>query len=148
MSTNVQASRAQIGEPHAMATIRLERHIAVAPQDAWDALADWGELHVRLVPGFVTDAQLDGDDRIVTFFNGTTVRERFVSSDAQTQRLVWSIADGPYSHHNGAAQALADPDGGTRFVWTADLLPDELAAVTEELMQRGIETIKRTLEAV
>jgi hypothetical protein len=39
-------------------------------------------------------------------------------------------------------------DAGTaRFVWAADLLPDELAEVTGELMERGIETVKRTLEA-
>jgi len=64
-----------------------------------------------------------------------------------SRRLVWSIVDGPYAHHNGAAQVLAGDDGATRFVWIADLLPDELAQPTGELMERGIETIKQTLEA-
>jgi uncharacterized protein YndB with AHSA1/START domain len=130
-----------------MATICKERHIDVPVEDAWDALADWGALHERLVPGFVTDARLDGTDRIVSFFNGATARERLVSSDAQARRLVWSIVDGPYSHHNGVAQVLAHPEGGTRFVWIADLLPDDLAQATDAMMERGIDTVRQTLES-
>ena len=130
-----------------MATIHKERHIDVPVEDAWDALADWGALHERLVPGFVTDARLDGTDRIVSFFNGVTARERLVSSDAQARRLVWSIVDGPYSHPNGVAQVLAHPEGGTRFVWIADLLPDDLAQPTDAMMERGIDTVRQTLES-
>jgi hypothetical protein len=130
-----------------MATISKERHIDVPPEEAWQALADWGALHERLAAGFATGVQLDGPDRLVTFFNGVTVRERLITSDADAQRLVWSIVDGPYSHHNGAAQVLPHPDGGTRFVWTADLLPDGLAPQTEAMMERGIDTVKSTLEA-
>ena len=81
-----------------------------------------GGLHTRLVPGFVTDCRLDGEDRIVTFANGLTVRELLVDSDHDGRRLAWSVREGPYSHHHGVAQVLADGDG-TRFVWTADLLP-------------------------
>jgi hypothetical protein len=36
----------------------------------WDAVRDFGALHHRLVPGFVVEARLEGDDRVVTFFNG------------------------------------------------------------------------------
>jgi Polyketide cyclase / dehydrase and lipid transport len=129
-----------------MATIRKERRIDVALEDAWAALADWGALHERLVAGFATDTRLEGGDRIVTFVNGAIARERLVSSDPQAHRLVWSIVDGPYSHHNGAAQVLAHPDGGVRFVWIADLLPDELATPTDAMMEQGIDAVKRTLE--
>ena len=129
-----------------MASIYKERQIDATSQDAWAALADWGALHERLVPGFVTDARLDGEDRIVTFAAGMTVRERLISCDAQARRLVWSIVDGPYTHHNGAAQVSEHPDGGVRFVWIADLLPNELAQRTGELMEQGIDTVKRTLE--
>lgn len=59
---------------------------------------------------------------------------------------MWSIVDGPYSHHNGVAQVLAHPDGGTRFVWIADLLPDDLAQRADAMMERGIDTVKQTLE--
>jgi hypothetical protein len=99
------------------------------------------------VPGFATDVRLDGPDRIVTFFNGATVREVLVTLDDTARRLVWSIVDGPYTHHNGAAQVLLDADGSTRFVWTADLLPDATAERTKEMMERGTATVRRTLES-
>lgn len=130
-----------------MASIRKERTIEVGPDQAWAALRDWGALHERLVPGFVVDTKLDGEDRLVTFFNGAEARERLVDLNEEERRLVWSIVDGPYTHHNGAAQVLVDDDGATRFVWLADLLPNELAEITGELMERGIETVKQTLEA-
>jgi hypothetical protein len=129
-----------------MASIHVETEIDVAPDHAWDALRDWGAVHQRLVPGFVTDARVQGDDRIVTFFTGTTLTERIIDVDDTRRRLVWSITDGPYSHHNGAAQVI-DRDGSTLFTWTTDLLPDETAQRTRELMERGLETIKATLES-
>jgi carbon monoxide dehydrogenase subunit G len=129
-----------------MATIRVERRIEASPEAAWDALRDWGAVHERLVPGFVVDARLDGEDRIVTFFNDAVARERLISLSEQERRLVWSIVEGPFAHHNGAAQVLANDDGTTRFVWVADLLPDEAAPTTGEPMERGIDTVKRTLE--
>jgi uncharacterized protein YndB with AHSA1/START domain len=130
-----------------VATIRKERTIEVSPEEAWAVLADWGAPHERLVPGFVVETELDGEDRLVTFFNGAVARERLIERSEEERRLVWSIVDGPYTHHNGAAQILADDDGKTRFVWIADLLPNEMAAVTGELMERGIETVKQSLEA-
>jgi uncharacterized protein YndB with AHSA1/START domain len=130
-----------------MASIRKEALIAVPPEDVWDALRDWGEPHRRLVPGFVVDCRLDGPDRMVTFFNGVTVRERFVDLDEAARRLVWSVADGPYTHHNAVAQVLPDGTGGTRFVWIADLLPHELAGRMDGMMGRGIAVLKETLEA-
>lgn len=129
-----------------MASIRKERTIDARPEAVWEALSDWGAIHERLVPGFVVDTQLDGEDRVVTFFNGAVARERLIDRSDGDRRLVWSIVDGPYAHHNGAAQVLDGDDGATRFVWVADLLPDELAEITGQLMERGIETVKRTLE--
>jgi uncharacterized protein YndB with AHSA1/START domain len=129
-----------------MATIRKERTIDAPPEQVWDALRDWGAVHTRLVPGFVVDTRLDGDDRIVTFFNDAVAREILIDLDEEERRLVWSVVDGPYTHHNGAAQVFAEGDG-TRFVWTADLLPNEAAAPTDEMMERGIQILKETQEA-
>ena len=75
--------------------------IDCSPERAWDALRDFGAIHVRLAPGFVTDARLDGPDRIVTFFTGTTLREVLVDLDDDARRFAWSIVDAPYTHHNG-----------------------------------------------
>jgi carbon monoxide dehydrogenase subunit G len=130
-----------------MASIRKEISIEARPEDVWAALRDWGALHERLVPGFAVDARLDGGDRVVTFFNGVVARERLVDLDDEARRLVWSIVDGPYEHHSASAQVFAEGDDGTRFTWIADLLPDELAAPTGELMERAIGTIKQTLES-
>ena len=69
-----------------------------------------------------------------------------IDLDEEGRRLVWTIVDGPYTHHNGAAQVLDGEEGGTLFVWTADLLPNEAAAPTAEMMERGIEVVKTTLE--
>jgi Polyketide cyclase / dehydrase and lipid transport len=129
-----------------MASIRKEILIEAPPEDVWDALRDWGAIHRRLVPGFVVDARLDGEDRIVTFFNGLQAREVLVDLDDEARRLVWSLVDGPYTHHNGAAQVFAAEKDRTRFVWTADLLPDAAAPVTGEMMERGIGVVKETLE--
>jgi hypothetical protein len=128
-----------------MAHIHKDVRIEADPAAVWSALRDWGALHERLVPGFVVDTRLDGEDRIVTFFNGAVAREVLVARDDDARRLAWSIVDGPYSHHNGVAQVFAE-DGGTRFVWSADLLPDAAAATTAEMMERGIQTAKETLE--
>jgi uncharacterized protein YndB with AHSA1/START domain len=130
-----------------MASIRREILIDAPPADVWDALRDWGAIHQRLVPGFVVDARLDGEDRIVTFFNGAELREVLVDRDEEARRLVWSIVEGPYTHHNGAAQVFAEGEDRTRFVWTADLLPDAAAAPTAEMMEKGIGVAKRTLES-
>ena len=130
-----------------MASIRTEMVIDAPPEDVWDALRDWGSPHERLVPGFVTDARLDGDDRIVTFFSGVTLREVLIDCDEEARRLVWSIVDGPYEHHNASAQVFPVGVDRTRFVWIADLLPDSRADQTRAMMQRGIETVRSTLSA-
>ena len=130
-----------------MTSIHRETLIDARPEDVWSALRDWGALHERLVPGFVADTRLDGDDRIVTFGSGLVVRERLIALDDDSRRLVWSVIDGPYTHHNGAAQVFAADDGKTRFVWTADLLPDELAESTGAAMTLGTATVRKTLEA-
>ena len=129
-----------------MACIHKEIRIDAAPADVWDALSDWGAVHQRLVPGFVTAARLDGADRIVTFFNGATVRELLVSLDDDARRLAWSVREGSFTHHNAFAQVFAHGDG-TRFVWIADVLPHELGPYVDELMEHGIGVVGETLQA-
>jgi hypothetical protein len=130
-----------------MACVRKEILIDARPEDVWAALRDWGAVHRRLVPGFVVDARLDGDDRIVTFFNGAVVRELLVDLDDEARRLVWSVVEGPYTHHNASAQVLADAERRTRFVWIADFLPHDQAASIDVLMDRAVGVLKATLEA-
>jgi hypothetical protein len=130
-----------------MAFIRKQTEIDAPADEVWAALSDWGALHTRLVPGFVVDTQLDGEDRIVTFFNGAVVREVLVSLDENERRLAWTIVDGPYAHHHASAQVFAIGDGRSRFVWCADLLEHALAGPTAEMMERGTATVRETLSA-
>ena len=130
-----------------MASIRRERVIDVPPELAWDALRDLGGLHLRLAPGFAVACRLEGDDRIVEFASGAVLRERLVACDDGRRRLAWTIVDGPYTHHHGVAQIVDDGRGVTTFVWTTDLLPDELAEPTAQAMERGLDAIVATLEA-
>jgi carbon monoxide dehydrogenase subunit G len=128
-------------------SIRKEIQIDAPPEKVWDAVRDFGALHERLVPGFVTDCRMDGEDRIVTFASGAVMREVLIDLDDEQRRLAWSIVDGPYQHHNGVAQVFAEGDG-SRFVWTTDLLAaDEVVQVTEQSMAAGVGVAKKTLEA-
>ena len=69
-----------------MASIHKDILIDASPNDVWDAVRDFGALHTRLVPGFVTDTKLDGEARIVTFANGTVARELLVDCDEARRR--------------------------------------------------------------
>ena len=129
-----------------MASIHREVLIQADPETVWDALSDVGALHRRLAPGFVTDVRLEEGARVVTFGNGLVARELIVDIDDKARRLVWSVVGGRMTHHNASAQVLPDAEGGSRFVWIADLLPHELAPGIAGLMEQGLAVIKRTLE--
>lgn len=130
-----------------MASVRREILIDASAECVWDALRDWGALHVRLVPGFATDARLDGADRIVTFSNGSVLRERLVDLDDVARRLVWSVADAPYTHHNASGQVFAQGPDRCLFVWVADFLPNDLVGRAAPLIEQALGVIKRTLES-
>jgi carbon monoxide dehydrogenase subunit G len=129
-----------------MASIRREVHIDARPETAWAALRDVGALHTRLVPGFVVDTRLEPGARIVTFGNGMVVRELIIDVDDQARRVVWSAVGGSMTHHNASAQVFPDGASGCRFVWIADLLPDDAAPAIAGMIEQGIAIIKRTLE--
>lgn len=128
-----------------MATIRREITIAARPEHVWDALRDVGALHTRLVPGFVTDVKMEEGARLVTFGNGMMARELIVTIDAEARRLVWAVVGESMTHHNASAQVFAEGEG-SRFVWIADLLPDEVAPAVEGMMEQAMPIIRATLE--
>jgi hypothetical protein len=132
-----------------MASITKEIRIDARPDDVWDALQDFGEVHRRLAGGFVVDSHLDSNTRTITFFNGAVAREMLVGIDETARRLVYSVIDSPLrtTHDNSSAQVLADSEGSSRFVWIKDVLPDEVVPQLDELMEQGIACIKRTLES-
>ena len=133
-----------------MASIIKEVVIDADPDDVWVALEDFGALHERLAPGFVVSCDLDGSDvRIVTFFNGAVAREVLIGVDGAARRLSYSVTESPlgFTHNNASVQVFSEGVHQSRFVWITDLLPDEFATPTAELMERGISVIKARLES-
>jgi Polyketide cyclase / dehydrase and lipid transport len=128
-----------------MASIRREISIDASPDLIWAAARDVGALHTRLVPGFVADTRLEKDVRVVTFESGLVARERIIDVNDDDRRIVWSMIDGPLTHHNGALQVFARGDG-SRVVWIADLLPDDLAKPVAASMEQGLTAMKRAME--
>jgi len=129
-----------------MASIRREFLIEARPEAVWDAVRDVGALHRRLVPGFVTDCRLEEGARIVTFGNGMVVKELIVDLDDAARRLSWSATGGRLSHHNASMQVFAKGEKRTRAVWTADVLPNEMAKQIEAMIEQGCAVMKKTLE--
>ena len=129
-----------------MASIRKEILVDRTPEQVWDVLRDVGALHTRLVPGFVTDTRLEDGARVVTFGNGLVARERIVDVDDAARRLVWSVVGGRFTHHNASVQVFADGRGGSRLVWIADLLPDEIAGDIRAMIDAAASVMKPTLE--
>lgn len=130
-----------------MATVRREIVTTASPERVWKIIREVDALHSKLVPGFVKDTKLEGPVRIVTFGNGLVAREPIVTIDEQHRRLVWTSVGGRLSHYNSSLQVFAGEKGGSKVVWLADLLPDELEAFVQSMIDEGARTMKRTLDA-
>jgi hypothetical protein len=129
-----------------MASLRREIVVKASVEEAWEAIADVGALHTRLVPGFVVATRLEPGARVVTFANGATLREPIVALDAAARRLVWTSEGGRATHYNASAQALAEPAGGARVVWTVDFLPDSLLPEMAKAMDAGAAAMRGALD--
>ena len=129
-----------------MASIRKILEIGAPVESVWAALADFHHVHTRVAPGFVTDSKPDGDIRVVTFSNGSVAREKLVSMDAALRRVVYAIVDGRPTHHSASVDLVALDSHKTRFVWTTDVLPDELAPYIDGQMSLAAPLMKTALE--
>ena len=127
-----------------MASITREIALPSAADAVWAALRDVGAVHRRVAPGFVRDARMDGNARLVTFANGMSVRERIIDVDDARRRLVYAAVGGRTTHHNAAVEVFA-AGAGSRLVWTTDLAPDEMAPIVEEMMVAALAVMTVTL---
>jgi hypothetical protein len=130
-----------------MASIRKETIVNASADEAWDAIRDVGEVHRRVVAGFVRDCRMDGDARVVSFANGLVARELIVDVDDAARRLVWSARSERLQHHNASLQVFEDVPGRCRLVWIADVLPHAAAAVVGAMMEEGVAAMRKTLAA-
>jgi hypothetical protein len=130
-----------------MASIHKEISLDASPEHVWDIVRDVGEVHTRFAPGFVTDVQMEGPDRWVTFANGLKVLEVIVDVDETRRRLAYSVRSERLSHHNASFEVLADGKGA-RLVWIADLLPNEASATIAAMMDQGLAAAKQAMGRV
>jgi len=121
-----------------MASIHNDVPLPASARDVWDAVRDFGALHQRLVPGFVTACSLDGDTRIVTFANGSVAREVLVDCDDARQRLVYAINNERLKHYSASVQVIADGNAKCRLLWIIDMLPNELAPYVQEQTKAAV----------
>jgi carbon monoxide dehydrogenase subunit G len=128
-----------------MASIHKDIAIDADPNDVWAAVRDFGAVHRRLVPGFVLDARLDGEARIVTFVNGTVARELLVDCDDARRRLVYAVISERVKQHSASVQVAADGDTGTRLIWIVDVLPNEIAPYVDAQMDQAALAMQKAL---
>lgn len=132
-----------------MATVRAEAVIDVPAQRVWDAIADVGAVHWRLLPGRVADARIEDDARVLTMPDGSEIHELIVSVDHHDRRLAYAVVQGqklPITYHHATFQVLVDGER-SRLVWLTDVLPHSMAAAVQARTERGIIEIKEALES-
>ena len=130
-----------------MASIHKEFTIAAPAAAVWDALRDFGAVHIRLAPGFVVDAHSDGVARTVTFANGVVARELLVDCDDGRRRLAYAIPPNERLTHYSASTQVIDADGaGCRVEWIVDVLPHTIAPYIAAQMELGILAMKKALD--
>jgi Polyketide cyclase / dehydrase and lipid transport len=127
-----------------MASIHKDISLDARPEDVWAAVADFGAVHRRLVPGFVLDAKLDGDARIVTFANGMVARELLVDCDDERRRLVYAVISERVTQHSASIQIVADGETRCRMIWITDLLPHTIAPYVSSQMDLGAAAVQKS----
>ncbi|GAB7039467.1 MULTISPECIES: SRPBCC family protein [Catenuloplanes] len=133
-----------------MATVRAEVSVGVPAEPAWEAVADVGAVHRRMLPGRVRDARIDGDTRILTMPDGHEVRELIVGIDHEARRMAYTVVGGqrlPITYHHAFFQVVPEDAGTCRLLWVTDVLPHGAAAHVRPRVERGIAEIRDALEA-
>jgi hypothetical protein len=129
-----------------MASIHKDIPLDARPEDVWAAVRDYGAVHQRVAPGFVTDCKLDGDSRIVTFANGNVAQELLVTMDDARQRLVYAVVSERVKQHSASVQVFADGENRSRMVWIVDVLPNEIAPYIDAQMDQAALAMQRVFK--
>jgi len=130
-----------------MASIRTEFVIDANAGRVWQVIRDWADGPVGMAPGHVASSHAEGNIRVVTFANGTIAREQLVACDDDARRIVYSMVGDTVrpEHDNAAMQIVPDGADRCRFVWSRDVLPDDLAEPFRMAMEEASAIIRRTL---
>jgi hypothetical protein len=129
-----------------MASIHKDISLDARPDDVWAAVRDYGAVHQRVAPGFVTDCRLDGDARIVTFANGNVARELLVTMDDARKRLVYAVVSERVKQHSASIQIVADGENRSRMIWITDVLPNEIGPYIDSQMDLGATAMQKNFK--
>jgi len=131
-----------------MASIRTEFVIEADAARVWKTVGNWENGPADMAPGLVVSSRAEGSDRVVTFADGLIARERLVTRDDEARRIVYSVIGDTVrpDHDNAVMHVISDGENRCRFVWSRDVLPDELAQSLLAAMREAGSVIKRTFE--
>jgi Polyketide cyclase / dehydrase and lipid transport len=132
-----------------MATVRVETLVNLPAAQVWEAIADVGAVHQRLLPGRVSAARIEGDTRVLTMPDGSEIEELIISIDHHIRRLAYAVTAGqklPLTYHHASFE-VHEEGRATRLVWLTDVLPHAMAPAVQARTERGIAELKQTLEA-
>ena len=130
-----------------MASIRTEFVIEADAARVWKTVGNWENGPADMARGHVVSSRAEGacprrDLR------RRVARERLVTLDDETRRIVYSVIGDTVrpDHDNAVMHIVEDGEDRCRFVWSRDVLPDELAQPLLAAMREAGPVIKRTLE--
>jgi hypothetical protein len=126
-----------------MASLHRDISINASADSVWAIVRDFGAVQ-KLAPGFVIDAKLDGDARVVTFANGNVAREMLVDCDEARRRLVYAISNERVKHYNAVVEVIGD-GANSRLLWTIDVLPHEIAPYLSGQMDQAASAMRQAL---
>ena len=135
-----------------MACEYKEITVAVPLQFAWDAISAFGEVHIKLAAGFITnttlvDTVLTEKVRAVTFADGFVAKERLVSLNDEMHYLAYSAFNENIIHHHASMRLVAVDANTTQIQWLTDILPEHLIASISQRMNDAAIAIRTTLES-
>ena len=125
-----------------MASIIRQFTLDAPAAAVWDAVADFGALHTRLVPGFVTATAVAAtcapspSPTAWSCASGSSAwTPTGVASRTRTSSTAWSTTRRPSPSRM--------PASGSRATWITDVLPDAFAAPIAEMMDAGAAAMQR-----
>jgi hypothetical protein len=122
-----------------VATVHVAAIIDLPATLVWEAVADVGAVHHRLLPGRVAQARIEGDTRTLTMPDGSEIRELIVAVDHPIRRLAYAVTGGqrlPLTYHHASFQVFPEGDR-SRLVWLTDVLPHAMAGAVRARVERG-----------
>lgn len=136
--------RADLLKGTVMASIIKEVELPTRPDVAWAMLRDVGAAD-KAFPGVLVSSCLEDGVRTVNFANGMKARERIINIDDDHRRSAYSVIEGRFSHHHASMQILPGTEGGSRFLWISDFLPDEAEPLVRGLVDQGAAAFQQAL---